>query len=450
MNKLTSAAILTLCGVLLSDLSFAAVTPQEAAALKTTLTPLGAEKAGNASGTIPAWSGGVAYKPDPSSVRVPNLFAGDKPVLSISAKNMAQYADKLSAGQKAMLTKYPDYRMDVYATQRTAAAPDWVYENTFKNATRSKIAEDGYKIEEAYGGTPFPLAKSGVEAMWNALLSWQGQANETRFNVWVTTNNGKRFLAGDNGLQFQQPYYFKNGPLKDYKQEYSLLRIRTDGPPQHAGEAALFRDPIDQIGVGRQAWAYLAGQRRTRKLPIASYDIPSPFNAGVINYDEVYLFYGPMDRYTWKLVGKKELYVPYNTNQFYQARKDDEALSERFMNPDHVRWELHRVWEVEATLAAGRRHVLPKRTFYLDEDTWIPLLADSVDGREQLKKTALFMPFAAPHVPAVVPLTFTTYDLQTGEWVTQTYNEKSSQIQFKEPWPDIYFTPDALTGAGVR
>ena len=37
----------------------AAVSPEEAAKLGTSLTPVGAEKAGNADGSIPAWTGGI-------------------------------------------------------------------------------------------------------------------------------------------------------------------------------------------------------------------------------------------------------------------------------------------------------------------------------------------------------------------------------------------------------
>src|SRR5689334_25086297 len=75
------------------------------AKLGTTLTPLGAEKAGNSAGTIPAWDGGLTrpvagyreggYYPDP--------FANDKPLFTIDAKNMDQYRDHLPPGAMAMM-----------------------------------------------------------------------------------------------------------------------------------------------------------------------------------------------------------------------------------------------------------------------------------------------------------------------------------------------------------
>jgi hypothetical protein len=44
---------------LLATSVLAAATPDEAAKLGSSLTPLGAEKAGNADGSIPAWTGGL-------------------------------------------------------------------------------------------------------------------------------------------------------------------------------------------------------------------------------------------------------------------------------------------------------------------------------------------------------------------------------------------------------
>ena len=179
---------------LASHSAFAAVSADEAAALKSTLTPMGAEKAGNKEGTIPAWEGvynkvPAGYKPGAARV---DPFADEKPAVSISGKNMDQYAAKLSAGTAAMLKKYPNYRLDVYPTHRTGGAPDWVYENTFKNATRAKTVDDGWGVEGAFGGIPFPIPKTGYEAMWNHNLAWVGETITYSTRCWVVTADGQR------------------------------------------------------------------------------------------------------------------------------------------------------------------------------------------------------------------------------------------------------------------
>src|SRR5579871_5461424 len=119
--------------------AFAAVTAEEAAMLRTSLTPFGAERAANKEGSIPAWEGGYTKVPEgyKSGQPRPDPFAGEKPLFSIDGKNVEQHAGKLAEGVTLMLKKYPSFRADVYPTHRTAAAPQWVYDNTLRNATRA-------------------------------------------------------------------------------------------------------------------------------------------------------------------------------------------------------------------------------------------------------------------------------------------------------------------------
>lgn len=440
-------------GALAPGAGWCAATVSEASQLKDKLTPFGAERAGNKEGTIPAWDGlqmKTLAGPTPTGKR-PDPYSSEKPLYSITAHNVAQYADKLSEGQQAMFRKYPDYRINVYPSHRPAAAPQWVYDNTFKNATHAKTINSGYGYEGAYGGIPFPIPKSGAEAMWNHQLAWQGETYRWKFNTWITTADGKKVLVSDSVADIQLPYYFKDGTLETFKNESYLLRLVTNGPPQKAGEAILLRDPTDPVAVGRQSWQYLTGQRRVRKLPNAAYDTPSFVTSGVSNFDEIFLFAGPMDRYGWKIVGKKEMIVPYNANKIFKAEKDSDAMGERFLNPEHVRWELHRVWEVEASLLQGKRHVMQKRKFYLDEDTWLAVLADGWDAKGQLWKTFWYLPIVTPDLPGIVGGPFGHYNLQTGDWIANNMmNQKAEQITFPKRHVGGYFSPDSLAGDGIR
>ncbi|VVN79055.1 DUF1329 domain-containing protein [Pseudomonas fluorescens] len=435
----------------------AAVTPEEAAKLKTTLTPMGAERAGNKDGSIPAWEGGyttvpAGYKNGESR---PDPFANEKPLFSITSKNMDSYGEKLTDGIKAMLKKYPDsYRLDVYPTHRTAAAPQWVYDNTFVNATRAKMVEGNVWIEGAYGGTPFPIPKSGAEAMWNHKLAWVGEATSFAFNNYVGTPDGKLVLSvrGYNKALF--PYYNKNGSLETFKGQTELLRVWMTDPPVKSGEQFAL---VDSINKPRQAWQYLPGQRRVRKAPTLGYDTPSDINSGMEYYDESYIFLGDLDRYDWKLVGKKEIYIPYNNNKFLQKDVSiEKQLLPHHINPDSTRWELHRVWVVEADLAPGKRHVVPKRRYYLDEDTWGAILADGWDGQGQLWRTQIALPFLIPDGPFVYPnLQWSTHNLQTGGWsgvgATNWSNPSYTfHLKMLSDAKSADFTPEAMSGEGVR
>lgn len=429
--------------------AWAEVAPQEAEQLKTTLTPLGAERAGNKDGTIPAWTGAYTTL-TPGFVnggRRPDPFANEKPLLSITAKNVDQYADKLTDGVKAMLKRYPDtYRVDVYPTHRTHGAPQWVYDNTFKNATQARLVD--LKVTGAFGGIPFPIPKSGAEIMWNHLLRWRGDSWHMTFQAWQVTGDGTPILISDNEIEQTMPYYVKDRS-ENFVGDYWDVHMETIAPSIRAGEMIVGRENIDPNQS--QTWVYLTGQRRVRKLPNACCDTPTPATAGLSTFDEVEGFVGRLDRFNWNIVGKQEIFIPYNTNRLMAPAKASDVIMPHHMNPDHLRWELHRVWVVEATLAQGKRHQAPKSRYYIDEDSWMVVLADRWDANGQLWKTVFCSPILMPDIPAVVITGFGFYDFVGSGWMfSSLYNEKPEQYKVMPPYPDYIFTPDAMAGQGVR
>jgi len=446
-RTLVSLVALSLLG---QEIAFAAVSAEEAAQLKTTLTPFGGEKAGNKDGSIPAWTGGLTQMPaGPKVGDVPvNLFGNDKPVLQITAKNMASYQDKLSDGTVALLKKYPDsFRVDVYKTHRTAAAPAHVVENTLRNATSCKTKDNGMSVEGCYGGIPFPIPKNGTEAMWNWLLRMEPESTELGFKNIVGTADGNRTLATRNDESFQFPYYYKDGSPEKWSGEYFIQRFSTTAPPFKAGESLVLRDSIDAKNP-RQAWQYLVGQRRVRRAPTVAYDTPDFVASGANYFDEVQGFMGAVDHYQWKLIGKKELIVPYNNNGLVTAKVDD-AFAKHHLNPDKLRWELHRVWEVEATVAPGKRHAVPKRRFYFDEDSWVLVLMDGYDAEGKLWRTSQVTPFVLPSLPGVVIKPVTVFNLQANTMSTvQSLNDEQYRIVKRKP--ESYFTGDAVADEAAR
>ena len=128
--------------------------------------------------------------------------------------------------------------------------------------------------------------------------------------------------------------------------------------------------------------------------PDIAYDTPSPVTSGMTTYDDSFMYNGKMDRYDFKLVGKKEIVVPYNDYKLVYNTKIDDVLKPKFVNPDAVRWELHRVWVVEATLKPDSRHIYAKRRFYIDEDTWIAVATDAYDARGNYFRARLQLPDA--------------------------------------------------------
>lgn len=428
----------------------AAVTPEEAARLKTELTPLGAEKAGNKDGTIPAWTGGyttplAGFK---NGGRRGDPFAAEKPLYSITADTMAQHAAKLSEGTQALLKKYPKtFRVDVYKTHRTAAAPQWVYDNTFKNATNARM--EGEVVKGAFGGIPFPIPKSAREIVANNELHWRGEAWQSDFRGYLGTAAGQRVLSVEGIGDFQMPYYAQGQEAK-FNGEYWMIRLVNSGPPVRAGEAITGRQNLDQDKTG--VWVYLTGQRRVRKLPNACCDTPTPATSGVASFDEVDVLSGRTDRYDWKIVGKQEMLIPYNSNRLHTPEKDSDVLMANHLNPDHVRWELHRVWVIEGTVRAGQRHQAVRSRYYIDEDTWVAVLGDRWDANNQLWKTLWAHPVVMPDLPATTPQQQWGFnDLISGAWYASgVVNERKKHYQIVPRRPESFFTPDAMAGEGVR
>lgn len=452
MKKLIEWTLVALAGAGGAVQALAAVSADDAAKLKTTLTPLGAERAGNADGSIPAWTGGYTspIPGDKPGGRRGDPFKDEKPILSINAKNVDQHAAKLTDGTVAMLKKYPDtYRVDVYKTHRTAVAPQYVYDNTLKNATRASM--DGVLVKGAYAGIPFPIPKTGAEVMWNHMLRWRGVSYQFPANQYVITPEGKAVLSNSSAADAEVPYYYQDGSLEAFEKngDYWLLRMVTSGPPIRAGEAITSRVAVD--GDKSQTWVYLTGQRRVRKLANPCCDTPNPGAAGVMSIDELQVWSDRLDRFDWKLLSKQEMYIPYNGNRQLQPTKDADVLVKQHMNPDVQRWELHRVWVVEATLLPGQRHQIQRSRYYCDEDTWQCVLADRWDAKGQLWKTLWANTFVAPDVPGTIMGAWGYSDLLSGAgFVGDLFNQQAAQLPTVRRFPASHFTPDAMASGGVR
>lgn len=453
MMKIPYAFWTMAAAALLPLQALATATADEAAQLKGTLTPLGAERAANKDGTIPAWDGGMTKAPagyrngDPR----PDLFAGEKPRLQINAKNMEQHADKLTDGVKALMKKYPDFRIDVYPTHRTAGAPQYVYDNTFKNATRAKLTDGGQGVEGAFGGIPFPVPHDAYEVIWNHRLAWLGVNTQTPLRVWVMTSDGRRSMASGGSQTFRRPYYDPDLSPEKFDGYYSLGKFAATEPGSKAGEAILAHDGLNASSP-RGLWQYLVGQRRVRKSPSVGYDTPDAVTSGIGLFDEAFNLFGPIDKHELKLVGKKELYIPYN-NKRAATLKVADLVTPSTLNPDAVRWELHRVWEVEATLAPGKRHVAAKRKYYIDEDSWQIVLFDGWDAKGELWRTNYALMLTAPDLQGAVlgNVFWGGYDMQTGAYyLNMASNELPSQMKTMPTLQRSFFSPEELANEGTR
>jgi len=422
---------------------------------KSSLTPFGAERAGNADGSIPAWDGGFTTIPSgwTEGQEMPDPFPDDKPIAEINAGNLAQYKDRLTEGLIYMIQTY-GFSMKIYPTRRTAAAPQYVYDNIVQNATRSKVSPSGprFGVVDVYGGAPFPVldqdpAVAGAQVIYNHNLRWSGFQVHRLVGNFVTNNGAAPVITCGQSQQYLYPYYDPNGTLETFDGFTYKCKITEFSPSTNIGTEIIATSTTNPLVNPNMGWELLAGQGRVRKTPELQYDTPNGFADGLGGYDEIYCFNGALDRYDWKLLGKQEMYIPYNNNKLSFATRA-EACGPASLNSDLVRWELHRVWVVEATLHPGERNVIARRKFYVDEDTWTIGVVDCWDGNQNLWKTGVNYNAVRPDLPGTVELWSVTHNFQSKAYVLNdgTFNDPgfNKPIVFTAPIDRRVYDPNVM------
>ncbi|MGE0582587.1 MAG: DUF1329 domain-containing protein [Steroidobacteraceae bacterium] len=444
--------------VVVSAPSLAAVSAQEAARLGADLTPLGAEKKGNAEGTIPAWEGGLgspaaagfpAYK---AGEHRPDPYASDKPLFTITAANMAQYAGRLTEGQKKLLQQYKStYKMIVYPTHRSAAVPQRIYDATKRIATTAQLAAGGNGVTHAGEGTPFPIPKEGVEVFWNHILRYRANAVLRHIGQAPVTASGAYTMVkfiDDTYVAYSLP-----GATSDNLNNIIAYFIQeTVAPARLAGEILLVQETLDQSIENRKAWVYNPGQRRVRRAPNVAFDNPGTNSDNLRTSDQLDMYNGSPQRYDWKLVGKKEIYVPYNSYRISSDKlKYSDILKKNHINQDYARYELHRVWVVDSTLKPGQNHLYSRRTLYVDEDSWQILAVDCYDRRGELYRVQEGHAMEFYDVPSLWTTLETVMDLSNGRYLALgLQNEEPQGYDFTIKRTPADYQPSQLSRRGVR
>lgn len=388
MNFSQAVIALAVLGTL-SNASYPA-TQADADRLGNDLTPVGAEKSASKDNAIPAFTGPSKPTGDWSYGKVREDFwkyKDEKATFIIDASNVDKYANNLSAGQIALIKQVKGYTMPVYPTHRECSVPDFVAQNTKDGILKSSIAKDGWSLENAtLPGVPFPVPTTGIQVMWNWMMRYQG--------VGVEWPDGYTYVSPRPGaapiiVRWNQQTYYPWAKKGQHTPE--------DEQGLHTGIFYGYSEPAALAGQGivqryyykkdTDSFYYFTGQRRVRRLPAYAYDAPAIGYDNQYPYDMNYVFTGNPDRFDWKLVGKKEIYIPYNelAMQRFNSKLSD-ATQPDLVNPALRRYELHRVWEIQGTVKAGFRHTTPTKTLYVDEDSWLVAIGDDFDAQGKIWK----------------------------------------------------------------
>ncbi len=451
--------IKTLCaiGVVAASVNagnvMAKVSPEEAAKLGKELTPVGAEKAGNAEGTIPEWTGGIIKAPASYVVGqpYPDPYPEDKVKFVISKDNMAQYADKLTDGQKRMLTLYSDYQINVYPTRRSVSYSDKIAAFAKENALNAEMIDNGNGLKNVKGLVPFAIPKQPIELLWNHIMRNRG-GHFNRVSVQVTPTENGSFAPVRFYEEFSRRFELKDFAKSKDENVFFYFKQMVTAPARLAGNVLLVHETIDQVREPRRAWIYNSGQRRVRRAPQVGYDGPGTASDGLRTADNFDGYNGAPDRYNWTLDGKQELYIPYNTYKFDDKNlKYKDVVLAGHLNTDYIRSELRRVWKVTGTLKSDKRHIYSKRVFYIEEDSWAIIASDYYDGRGELWRYQEALSKFFYDVGAPFTTIETVHDLLSKRYISSGLaNEEAVRYDFTKRFKAKDFTPAALRRSGKR
>jgi len=423
----------------------------------TELTPAGAIRAGNAEGTIPEWKNTPITTPASFKAGMyhPDPFADDKVLFKITASNYKEHAEKLTAGQQHMFETYPDFFMNIYPSRRTAVFNSYVNESAIKNAGQAEVAlgsTGGLGYTNARAAWAFPIPKDGNEAFANNITRPQLPWLDSFQTTIPVTSSGDYVI---NKLEIQIGNQWSDSTVSDadFDQHVNGMRFYQTiiEPAKVAGQVVLVRDPHEFSEMRRKAWVYSPGQRRVKRAPQILYDNPLTASDGLATTDQKFGFNGPTDRFDWELIGRKEIYVPYNAYKLHAAdATPDKVITETGrIDQDYSRYELHRVWEVKATLKEGTNHAYGHRTFFLDEDSWWIMLSDGYDRRGNIWRyweshDVMYYDAAFMNTAAEIQ-----YDMQAGRMIALGF-DKSKGPDLTWRAKDKYFTPSTVRRNGIR
>ena len=413
--------------------SRADVPPEQIARLQKDLTPLGSERGGNADGSIPAWTGGLSSPPAgigyEKGKHLPDPFAADKPLLRVTGANAGAYDAFITRGQKALLERHDSYFMDVYPTRRSCAQPEHVYKAAARNAEIGELVAEGNGVAKAIMASPFPIPNNGLEIVWNHTLRYRGFKLQREFTAIPVNQNGDYYeitVHDDAILRWSDPQ--KNN-AEELDNISILYLLQTKAPARSAGYEVLVQESLNMSVEARRAWTYSPGTRRVRRAPTIAYDNPGTNSDGITTSDSFGGFNGAPDRFDWTMRGRSEKFIVYN-NFRRVLTPYAEMIGKHHINQEVMRYEKHRVWEVEGNLKDNFRHVYARRVFYIDEDTKGIVATEIYDGRGDLWRVQELGGGVQYELPLCGGSGDTVYDLVVGRYLMLGLINEEKPINF--------------------
>ena len=423
--------------IFLSSFCVATANQDEALEPGNELTPLGAELKGedsikNKLPPIPKWEKinqleAKKFLTSPNK-RHPNPYKDDI-LLTIDKNNHHEFVNYLTEGMKYLFKMYPEtYRLNIYQTRRNVTMRSEINEATKNNISTAKLVDDGQGVEGARLGIPFPLTRNPQEMIWNHRLRYRGISVEVdRDSSYIVFKNSDK----EESLFHLQISFDYSNP----KRNNSLLGIfkQTNLSRGLEGEVLLASDSLNELSMPRNS-SIGTTDGGFEPTPFMAHDYRRGVAGGVRTYDQYDMFNGSLEKYDWNLKYQdtQKIFVPYNAYVVYNELNHNEILTPKHINPELLRYEMHRVWVVEAKLKENTEHFYTRRIFYIDEDSWQILASENYDVKGNLY-------YSEAHcinfydVLVFWSVLEVNYDFSTERYNAEKLIQKGSRFNFNDP-----------------
>jgi hypothetical protein len=293
--------------------------------------------------------------------------------------------------------------------------------------------------------SPFPIPNNGLEIVWNHTLRYRGYKLQREFTAIPVNQNGDYYeitVHDDAILRWSDPQKNKAEELDNIS---ILYLLQTKAPARSAGYVVLVQESLNMSVEARRAWTYSPGTRRVRRAPTIAYDNPGTNSDGITTSDSFGGFNGAPDRFNWTVRGRSERFIAYN-NYRRVLTPYAQLIGKHHINQEVMRYEKHRVWEVEGNLKDNFRHVYARRVFYIDEDTKGIVATEIYDGRGDLWRVQELGGGVQYEFPLCGGSGDTVYDLMVGRYLMVGLINEEKPINFDARHLDA----DRYTPANIR
>ncbi|PKL98448.1 MAG: DUF1329 domain-containing protein, partial [Gammaproteobacteria bacterium HGW-Gammaproteobacteria-7] len=96
------------------------------------------------------------------------------------------------------------------------------------------------------------------------------------------------------------------------------------------------------------------------------------------------------------------------------------------------------------------RHINPRRTFYVDEDSWGILVLDHYDGQGNIWRYSEAPSVNYYEVPTFWATLETHHDLKSGRYISLLLDNEETPVDFSFQTSPENFSPQNLRGRGIR